>query len=270
MQIKVGFEITYAAAQPTPMVIMLSIHPSRQQDIIGAETIVAEPGVKIGFYLDSFGNTCGRLVAPAGGVTLRGSAVVRDSGLADAVAPTAQQIPIEQLPDDLLLYLMPSRYCETDKLTDIAWSLFGNTKPGWERVAAINAFVNKRVTFGYEHAHHMKSALDVYEQRTGVCRDFAHLALTFCRCMGIPARYCTGYMGDIGIPPEPYPMDFSGWHEVYLSGRWYTFDARHDVPRIGRILMATGRDAADVALTTSFGRVTLAKFFVVSDEVVTA
>ncbi len=270
MEIKVGFEITYAAAQPTPMVIMLSIHPSRRADIIGAETIVAEPDVRIGYYRDSFGNICGRLVAPAGGVTLRGSARVRDGGLPDAVAPAAQQLPIEQLPDDLLLYLMPSRYCETDKLTDIAWSLFGKTTPGWERVAAISTFVNRHVTFGYEHAHHMKSAHDVYEQRTGVCRDFAHLALTFCRCMGIPARYCTGYMGDIGIPPEPFPMDFSGWFEVYLSGKWYTFDARHDVPRIGRILMATGRDAADVALTTSFGRMNLVKFVVVSDEVVTA
>jgi transglutaminase-like putative cysteine protease len=270
MEIKVGFDISYTAPQATPMVIMLSIHPSRQKDIIGAETIVAEPNVPIGFYRDSFGNICGRLVAPAGGVTLRGSALVRDSGLPDAVAPGAQQVPIDQLPDELLLYLMASRYCETDKLTDIAWSLFGNTKPGWARVQAICDFVHDHVTFGYPHAHFMKSAHDVYEQRTGVCRDFAHLALTLSRCMGIPARYCTGYMGDIGIPPEPEPMDFSGWFEVYLSGHWYTFDARHNHPRIGRILMGTGRDAADVALTTSFGRMNLAKFVVVSDEVVTA
>ena len=267
MEIKVGFEIAYTAAEPTPMVIMLSIHPSRYSDIIGTETIVTEPDAPIGFYHDSFGNVCGRLVAPAGGVTLRGHARVRDSGLPDAVAPDAQQIPIDRLPDDLLLYLMASRYCETDKLTDIAWSLFGATRPGWERVSAICRFVHDHVTFGYPHAHYMKSAHDVYEQGTGVCRDFAHLALTFCRCMGIPARYCTGYMGDIGIPPDPAPMDFSGWFEAYLSGQWYTFDARHVVPRIGRIVMATGRDAADVALSTSFGRMNLAKFFVVSDEV---
>ncbi len=234
MEIKVGFEIAYAAMQPTPMVIMLSIHPSRYSDIIGTETIVAEPDVPIGFYRDSFGNICGRLVAPAGGVTLRGSALVRDSGLPDA------------------------------------WSLFGNTRPGWERVAAICSFVHNHVTFGYQHAHHMKSAHDVYEQGAGVCRDFAHLALTFCRCMGIPARYCTGYMGDIGIPYDPAPMDFSGWFEAYLSGQWYTFDARHNKPRIGRILMGTGRDAADVALTTSFGRMDLVKFVVISDEVVVA
>ena len=249
MEIKVGFEITYAAVQPTPMVIMLSIHPSRYSDIVGTERIMAEPNVPIGFYRDSFGNVCGRLVAPAGGVTLRGSALVRDSGLPDVIVPTAQQVPIDQLPDDVLMYLMASRYCEA---------------------AAITAFVHNHVTFGYEHAHHMKSAHDVYEQGTGVCRDFAHLALTFCRCMGIPARYCTGYMGDIGIPYDPAPTDFSGWFEVYLSGQWYTFDARHNKPRIGRILMGTGRDAADVALTTSFGRMDLVKFLVISDEVVAA
>src|ERR1700739_2836712 len=270
MQIKVGFDIAYAAAQPTPMVIMLSIHPSRHQDIIGSEIISAEPNVPIGFYRDSFGNVCGRLVAPAGGVTLLGSALVRDSGLPDVVNPAAVQLPIDQLPDELLLYLMPSRYCETDKLTDIAWKLFGTTRPGWDRISAISEFVHHHVTFGYEHAHAMKTAMDVYEQRSGVCRDFAHLALTLCRCMGIPARYCTGYMGDIGIPPEPMPMDFSGWFEAYLSGKWYTFDARHVVPRIGRILMATGRDAADVALSTSFGRMNLTKFVVVSDEVAAA
>jgi transglutaminase-like putative cysteine protease len=267
MQIKVGFEISYAAPQSTPMVIMLSIHPSRRGDIIGAETITAEPDVPIRYYSDSFGNICGRLVAPAGGVTLRGNALVRDTGLPDEIAEHAQQLPIEQLPDDVLLYLMASRYCETDKLADLAWSLFGNTKPGWSRVMAICQYVHDRITFGYQHAHHMKSAFDAHEQRSGVCRDFAHLALTLCRCMGIPARYCTGYMGDIGIPPDPAPMDFSGWFEAYLSGRWYTFDARHVTPRIGRIVMATGRDAADVALSTSFGRMNLAKFFVVSDEV---
>ena len=270
MEIRVGFEIAYAAVAPTPMVIMLSIHPSRRHDIIGAETILAEPNVPIGFYHDSFGNICGRLVAPAGGVTLRGSALVHDSGLHDIVVPSAEQIPIDQLPNEMLLYLMASRYCETDKLSDVAWSLFGNTPTGWARVAAICTFVHNHVTFGYQHASYMKSAHDVYETRTGVCRDFAHLALTFCRAMGIPARYCTGYMGDIGIPYDPSPMDFSGWFEVYLSGRWYTFAARHNHPRIGRILMATGRDAADVALTTNFGRMDLTKFVVISDEVVAA
>src|ERR1700712_2204342 len=252
MEIRVGFEITYAAVQPTPMVIMLSIHPSRHSDIIGTEAIVAEPNVPIRFYRDGFGNVCGRLVAPAGGVTLRGSALVRDSGLPDAVVPPAPQIPTDQWPDRVLQYLMASRYCETDKLTDVAWSLFGNTPPGWERVAAICTFVHNHVTFGYQHAHHMKSAHDVYEQGTGVCRDFAHLALTLCRCMNIPARYCTGYITDIGIEPRPTaPMDFAGWFEAYLGDRWYTFDPRNNAPRIGRVLMARGRDACDVALVTS-------------------
>jgi transglutaminase-like putative cysteine protease len=267
MEIKVGFDISYTSIQPTPMVIMLSIHPSRQKDIIGTETIVAEPNVPIGFYRDSFGNICGRLVAPSGGVTLRGNARVRDSGLPDAVAPGAQQVPIDKLPDDLLLYLMASRYCETDKLTDIAWSLFGATAPGWARVQAICDFVHEHITFGYPHADHMKSAHDVYEQRTGVCRDFAHLAVTFCRCMNIPARYCTGYLGDIGVPVSDAPMDFSAWFEVYLGGQWYIFDARNNIPRIGRVLIARGRDAADVAISTTFGPNTLSGFSVWTEEV---
>ena len=270
MEIKVGFEIAYAAVQPTPMVIMLSIHPSRYSDIVGTESIVAEPNVPIGFYRDSFGNVCGRLVAPAGGVTLRGSALVRDSGLPDVVVPTAQQVPIDQLPDDCLLYLMASRYCETDKLTDVAWSLFGTHPAGLGAGAAICSFVHNHVTFGYQHAHHMKSAHDVYEQRTGVCRDFAHLALTFCRCMGIPARYCTGYMGDIGIPPDPAADGFLRLVRGLSVRPVVHLRCPPQHPRIGRILMGTGRDAADVALTTSFGRMDLVKFVVISDEVVAA
>ena len=267
MEIKVGFELAYAAVQPTPMVIMLSIHPSRFSDIVGTERIVAEPNVPIGFYRDSFGNVCGRLVAPAGGVTLRGDALVRDSGLPDGVVPTAQQLPIDQLPDEVLQYLMPSRYCETDKLTDVAWSLFGNTPAGWARVQAIVDFVHNHVTFGYQHAHHMKSAHDVYEQRAGVCRDFAHLALTFCRCMNIPARYCTGYLSDVGQPLPYDPGDFAAWMEVYLSGRWWVFDPRNNTRRIGRILIARGRDAADVPLTHTFGPNVLTDFKVWIDEI---
>ena len=270
MEIRIGYDITYAAVQPTPMVVMLSVHPSRRKDIIGQETIVTDPSVPIRFYHDAFGNRCGRLTAPAGGVTFRLDALVRDTGLPDAYVPEARQMPIEQLPDEVLLYLMASRYCETDRLTDIAWSLFANTPPGWARVQAINDFVHNHVTFGYEHARSTKSAFDVYQEKQGVCRDFAHLALTLCRCMNIPARYVTGYLGDIGVPPDPAPMDFSGWYEVYLSGKWYTFDARHNEPRIGRILMGTGRDAADVALSTSFGRMDLVNFKVVTDEVVAA
>ena len=266
MEIKVGFEIAYAAAQPTPMVTMLNIHPSRLCDIVGTERITTEPDVPIGFYRDSFGNICGRLVAPAGGITLRGHALVRDSGLPDAVVPAAEQIAIEQLPDDVLLYLMPSRYCETDKLTDIAWSLFAGTRPGWARVQAIVDYVHAHITFGYEHARPTKSAHDVYVEQRGVCRDYAHLAIAFCRCMGIPARYCTGYLGDIGVPIAG-EMDFSAWFEAYLGGRWYAFDPRNHVRRIGRILIAQGRDATDAAISNAFGTATLAGFKVISEEV---
>jgi transglutaminase-like putative cysteine protease len=193
---------------------------------------------------------------------------VQDSGAHDPVAADAAQLPVEQLPDDVLVYLLPSRYCETDKLADIAWELFKDTPPGWARAQAINDYVHNHIAFDYKMARPTKTAFEVYHEKTGVCRDYAHLAVAFCRCMNIPARYVTGYLGDIGVPPDPAPMDFSGWHEVYLSGRWHTFDARHNARRIGRILMATGRDAADVALTTSFGHVDLKTFIVHTDEVV--
>ena len=269
IMIRAGFDIAYETPNPTPMVIMLSLHPSRAADIVGAETIMTEPYIPIRYYRDSFGNVCGRLTAPAGGIRLRGEVLVRDSGCPDEFAPQAWQHAIEDLPDQVLLYLMPSRYCETEKLADVAWALFKDSPMGWGRVAAICNFVHGHVRFGYQHASRTKTAFDVYQTRTGVCRDFAHLAVALCRCMNIPARYVTGYLGDIGVPVDPAPMDFSGWFEAYLSGRWYTFDARHNAPRIGRILMGTGRDAADVALTTNFGPVTLKSFTVITNEVVT-
>lgn len=267
MRIEVGFDIAYRTAAETPIVFMLNIHPSRAQDIVGREVIVAEPDVPIRYYLDSFGNVCGRLTAPAGVIRLRGSALVADTGAPDPVARDARQLAIDHLPDDCLLYLMPSRYCETDKLADIAWSLFGHTEPGWPRVQAICDFVHGHLAFGYAHASAGRTAFDAWQHKRGVCRDFAHLAVTLCRCVNIPARYVTGYLGDIGVPRDPAPMDFSAWFEAYLSGRWYTFDARHNTPRIGRILMATGRDAADVALMTSFGPLELRKFQVFAEEV---
>jgi transglutaminase-like putative cysteine protease len=267
MLIQTGFDLAFTAENATPMVIMLSIHPSRFGDIVGSETIVAEPSVPIHFYNDSFGNLCGRLTAPTGGVRLRGRALVHDTGMLDAVDLNAIQHPIEELPDECLIYLMSSRYCETDKLTDLAWSLFGTTSADWTRVQAISSFVHNHLTFGYEHASSTKSAYDAYVQKQGVCRDFAHLALTLCRCMNIPARYVTGYLGDIGIPFDGSPMDFSGWFEVYMSGKWHVCDARHNTRRIGRIVMGTGRDAADVALTTSFGRMEMSSFQVFTDDV---
>lgn len=266
MRIELGFDIAYETAAPTPLVTLLNIHPSRVRDIVGRETIVTDPHVPIRYYLDSFGNICGRLIAPAGGIRLRGHTIVADSGAPDPVFCQAQQLPIERLPDECLLYLMGSRYCETDKFADIAWTMFKDTEPGWPRVQAICDFVHGHLTFGYQHAHPGKTAFDAYRERRGVCRDFAHLAIVLCRCMNIPARYVTGYLGDIGVPRDPAPMDFSGWFEAYLGGHWHTFDARHNRPRIGRILMATGRDAADVALTTSFGPVRLKRFAVFTDE----
>ena len=170
---------------------------------------------------------------------------------------------------DTLVFLLGSRYCETDRFTDIAWSRFGNLPKGWPLVQAICDYVHDRTKFGYEHASPTKTAWDAHSEQRGVCRDFAHLAITLCRCMNVPARYCTGYLGDIGVPPDPAPMDFSAWFEVYLGDRWYTFDARHNQPRIGRILMARGRDATDVAIVTSFGPGTLTGFKVRTDEVVT-
>jgi transglutaminase-like putative cysteine protease len=265
MLIKVGFDIEFELRGPTPMVLMLFIHPSRRPDLRSAEELQVAPEVPVSYYDDLFGNRCARILAPAGNIRLALEAVVEDSGEPDRQSHDAVQHRIEDLPDETLAFLMPSRYCEVDKLSDIAWQLFGQTPPGWARVKAICDWVHQHITFGYHFAHSSKSAFDVYSEGKGVCRDFSHLALTFCRCMNIPARYVTGYMGDFGVPVV-LPMDFSGWFEVYLGDRWHTFDARHNVPRIGRILMAAGRDAADVALTTNFGSATLKKFFVISEE----
>jgi transglutaminase-like putative cysteine protease len=192
---------------------------------------------------------------------------VQDSGEPDLVAPQAEQHALEDLPVDTLIYLLGSRYCETDRLLNTAWSLFGQVPKGWTLVQTICDYVHNQITFNYEHASPLRTAWDTYNERRGVCRDFAHLAVTLCRCMNIPARYCTGYLGDIGVPPDITPMDFSAWFEAYLGGRWYTFDARHNEPRIGRILMARGRDATDVAIVTSFGPCTMASFKVITEEV---
>lgn len=266
MLIKIGFDIEFELRNPTPMVLMLFVHPSRQKDLRSPEELVVTPATPVSFYTDLFGNRCARLLGPEGNVRFQVEATIEDSGEPDRQSPDAVQHRVEDLPDETLAFLMPSRYCEVDKLTDTAWKLFGQTPPGWARVQAICTWVHEHITFGYHFANSSKSAFDVYTDGKGVCRDFSHLALTFCRCMNIPARYATGYMGDIGVPLV-LPMDFSGWFEVYLGDRWHTFDARHNVPRIGRVVMAVGRDAADVALTTNFGSATLKKFFVISDEV---
>jgi transglutaminase-like putative cysteine protease len=267
MQIRVGYEIVYDCVQPTPMVLMLHVHHSRVADLIVPDLLMTEPALPVHAYHDQFGNWCSRIVAPAGRTRIASSAVVNDAGLADPYVPSAQQHAVQDLPDDALVFLLGSRYCETDRLTQLAWSLFGQTQEGWARVQAICDYVHDRIEFGYHHADPTRSAFAGHAEGRGVCRDFAHLAITLCRCMNIPARYCTGYLGDIGIPPVDAPMDFSAWFEVYLGGHWHTFDARHNTPRIGRILIARGRDATDVALSTIFGSSTLAGFNVVTDEV---
>ena len=266
MRIRVGYELAYRCTQPTPMILTLSIHHSRVSNLEKPDHIRLDPYTTNAMYRDTFGNWCTRIVAPAGLLRLSTDTVVVDSGQPDAVAPTAMQQAVQALPEETLLFLLGSRYCETDLLSPIAWELFSGTPLGWARVQAICDYVHNHITFGYEYASATKTAFQVWNDRHGVCRDYAHLAIALCRCMNIPARYCTGYLGDIGVPRSSAPMDFSGWLEVYLDGGWYTFDPRNHIPRIGRILIARGRDAADVAISTSFGPNTLETFRVWTDE----
>jgi transglutaminase-like putative cysteine protease len=269
MRIRAGFEITYDFPAPTPMLLTLSVHPSRRDDLETPDWVRTDPALDVRQYLDGFGNICSRVLAPAGLLTLSADFVVNDTGQVDEYAPDAPQHAVQDLPDDVVVFLLGSRYCETDRLSQLAWGLFEKTPPGWARVQAIVDYVHNHITFGYEHARPTKTAFEVYNERHGVCRDYAHLAVAFCRCMNIPARYCTGYLGDIGVPVVGV-MDFSAWFEVYLGGRWYTFDARNNMPRIGRVLMARGRDATDVAIANTFGPNYLANFIVVSDELTDA
>ena len=267
MLIRTGFEMIFSATTPVPMILLLSPRPELDGQVRRPGGVRVEPSVPVEAYLDGYGNRCHRFLAPAGRVRIWDDLVVEHDGSPDPVAYYATQAPVNDLPADVLVYLMASRYCEVDGLVGPAWELFGNTAEGWPRVQAVCDWVHHNVTFGYQFARPTKTALDVYKEKTGVCRDFNHLALTFCRCLNIPARYATGYLGDIGVPPNPSPMDFHGWFEAYLDGQWYAFDARHNVPRIGRLLMAHGRDAVDAALTTAFGANTLEKFVVWTDEV---
>jgi transglutaminase-like putative cysteine protease len=267
MKFRVGFEMTYQCPQPTPMILALSIHYSRASDLVRPDHLLTNPSVPVAAYRDLFGNWCSRLVAPQGRFTLSTDAIVNDSGVPDVVAPWAMQTPVEHLPESTLLYLLGSRYCETDQLSEIAWKHFGASPPGWGRVQAICDFVHRHIEFGYQHARRTRTALEAYREGQGVCRDYAHLAIAFCRCMNIPARYCTGYLGDYGTEPPYGTMDFAGWFEAFLGDRWYTFDARNNTPRIGRVLIARGRDACDVALASTFGPNTLESFKVWADEV---
>jgi transglutaminase-like putative cysteine protease len=267
MLIQLGYDVVFEVPAPVPMVALLHVHSSRAADLRQPDELKIEPETKVTTYLDSFGNRCSLFLAAQGSVRLYNTTTIEDSGEPDPVFPEAKQLPVEQLPPETIQFLLGSRYCEVDLLSAVACELFGAIEPGWQRVQAVCDWVQSKITFGYNFARATKSALDAYTERLGVCRDFQHLAITFCRALNIPARYATGYLGDIGVPAAPYPMDFSAWFEVFLEGRWWAFDARHNKPRIGRILMATGRDAADVAITTSFGETRLAQFKVTTDEV---
>ncbi|MDG6079248.1 transglutaminase family protein [Erythrobacter litoralis] len=267
MLIRTGYDLRFECDVPVPMLALLNVRPERQSDLRTPEMLKTDPPIPVHQYIDHFGNVCSRFVVPEGGVTLSADFVIEDSGEPDPVAEDAAQVPIEDLPDDVMQFLLNSRYCEVSKLIDQAWNVAKDHPPGWARVQALVTAAHERIEFDYMKASTEHSAASVFDQRFGVCRDFAHLAITLCRAANIPARYCTGYLGDLGIEPVDYPMDFSAWFEAYLGGKWYTFDARHNTPRIGRIVMARGRDATDAALTTQFGAATLAKFHVHTDEV---
>jgi transglutaminase-like putative cysteine protease len=267
MKLHVGYDFVYECPQPTPMILTLSVHYTRVSDMLKPDTLVVSPSAPMKSYRDGFGNWCNRIVAPMGDIRLRADSIVLDSGAPDRIETWAYQHAVHDLPEETLVYLLGSRYCETDCLSETAWELFDKTPMGWGRVQAICDFVHNHIQFGYENARSTRTALEGYRERKGVCRDFAHLAVAFCRCMNIPARYCTGYLGDIGVPPSADPMDFSAWFEVYLGSQWYTFDARNNIPRIGRVLIARGRDASDVAISTTFGPNKLKSFRVWTDEV---
>lgn len=274
MQIKSEFDIQFHLRQATPMVALLHVYPSVEPLLVSNDRLKVEhigPDIEsahelaIEEYLDGFGNRCSRFVAPAGAIRLSGGNIVEVTDQPELQGFGAKQVPVEQLPHDVLQFMLASRYCEVDKFGGIAQDLFGHLGSGWALAATIRDWVHEKVAFNYKMARSTKTAMDVFTERVGVCRDYQHLAITFCRALNIPARYATGYLADIGVPVV-LPMDFSAWFQVYLDDRWWTFDARNNMPRIGRILMATGRDASDVAMTTSFGRADLRHFFVVTEE----
>ena len=266
MQLRVGFELIYSFPQPTPIILLVNIHDSRTSDIVVPDRLVTEPWIPITGYRDAFGNWCNRGIAPPGRLRLSTDCVVRDNGRPDERVFTAGQGSVENLPEEILVFLLGSRYCETDRLSETAWQLFSGVAPGYPRVQAICDYVHNQITFNYQNARATRSAVEAFNERTGVCRDYAHLAISFCRCMNIPARYCTGYLSDLGTSP-PYGVgDFAAWFEAWIGGRWHTFDPRNNVPRVGRVLMARGRDACDVAIATTFGPNTLERFTVWTDE----
>lgn len=268
MLIKLGYELIFDIPVPrVPMVLMLYTHPDHAHLLQQPEKIHIEPEVQVKDFIDAFGNRAAMIVAPQGKLRITYENVALDTGEPEPTIEGKILHPVEELPPDVLQFLLASRYCEVDRMTNMAWQLFGQTPPTWERVKAIVDWAHGHIEFGYKYASPFKTAHDVCVERQGVCRDYMHLAITMLRAMNVPARYATGYLGDIGVPINPAPMDFSAYLEVYLSGKWWAMDARHNIQRIGRIKQAHGRDAVDVALTTSFGPTRLEKFYVVTEEV---
>jgi transglutaminase-like putative cysteine protease len=267
MKIRLGYDLGFEVVGRVPMTTVLDVNPSRRHDLLEPDQLVVSPEVPIEVFTDLFGNRCCRFVAPGGPLRLSSRTTIVDSGELDAYAPDAPEVPVEQLPGEVVRYLLGSRYCEVDLLTQTSAQLFGSLPHGWGRVEAVCSWVHDHIRFGYEHADSTRTAFGAYKDGVGVCRDFQHLAIAFCRSLNIPARYVTGYLGDIGIPSAPYPMDFSAWFEAYLGDRWWTFDARHNRRRIGRVVIGRGLDATDVAITTSFGEARLIHFHVVTDEI---
>ncbi len=267
MQLRIGYELIYSFPQPTPIILTVNVHDSRVSDLVIPDHLITEPWIPISDYRDAFGNRCKRLLAPAGRLRLKADGVIKDSGQPDEIRFSPGEDRVQDLPEDSLVFLLGSRYCETDLLSEAAWQLFGGTPMGHLRVQAICDFVHNHIVFNYQNARATRSAMETFHERTGVCRDYAHLAIAFCRCMNIPARYCTGYLSDIGtVPPYP-PGDFAAWFEAWIGGRWQLFDPRNNSPRVGRVLMARGRDACDVAIATTFGPNTLESFRVWTDEI---
>ena len=267
MKFRIGYEFQYKFPHTTPCLLALNVHHSRAGDLESADHVRTSPSIPVVGYRDLYGNWCNRLVAPPGIVTFSTDVIIHDDGKTDPVARGAGQVPIEQLRDEAIVFLLPSRFCESDKLLDLAWELFGKATPGWGRVQKICDFVHERIAFDYAQARPTRTAAEAYVESVGVCRDYAHLAIAFCRALNIPARYCTGYLSDIGTP-QPYPPgDFAAWFEAYLDGGWHMFDPRNNEPRVGRFLVARGRDAADVAMVTTFGPNKLEKFRVWTDAV---
>jgi transglutaminase-like putative cysteine protease len=250
------------------MLMLVRAQPDGEHEIL-YESRWTDPEINVHEYVDGFNNHCWRLTAPGGSLRVRYDALVEASSEPDLVVPDAPLVPVESLPDDTLVFTLASRYIQSDLLSSTAWELFGATPPTWARVQAVCDWVHANVTYIPGSSDPTVTALDVLERRVGVCRDFALLATGFCRALNIPARYTFGYLPDIAVEPPDTPMDFHAWFEAYLGGRWHTFDARHNQPRIGRVVIGRGRDAVDVALATQYGSSQLRSMTVWADEVTT-